>query len=76
MADTVRVSVRLPKATVAQVDKEAQANYLTRSDIIRRVLGLYTEGQQAQELRGGESIQDIDLSKIVIDGESRAVQVG
>ena len=53
MAESVRVSVRLPSHVVAFLDREAQSNELTRSAVIKRVLGLYARGQRAPELRGG-----------------------
>jgi metal-responsive CopG/Arc/MetJ family transcriptional regulator len=72
MADTVRVSVRLPQAVVAHLDKEAQANYLTRSDVIRRVLGLYAGGQQAPEQRGGDQAVKIEIGQAGQPGQVEA----
>lgn len=53
----IRVSVRLPAEVVGQLDREAQGSYLTRSDVIRQILGKYYEGQQAPEQRGGDILQ-------------------
>ena len=62
MAESVRVSVRLPKSVVAYLDREAQANELTRSAVIKRVLGLYARGQHAPELRGGDESTSVSES--------------
>jgi len=76
---SVRVSVRLPEHVVAYLDREAQSNELTRSAVIKRVLGLYARGQHAPELRGGEDEWG-DLSHRLSEArarlESREAQVG
>ena len=65
MADTTRVSVRVPVALAARLDKLARASDRTRSYIAVRALESYCQDEEAVLEKIREGLADLDQDRTV-----------